>query len=352
MQAPMWLCTRSAAHELARRLRDAGGGVAIVPTAPERVRNADSDHPYRYDSYFHYLTGFGEPGAWLVLDGDGRSELFCRPRDPEREIWDGYRLGPAAPRPQRSASTRPGRSVELDDKLPALLAHQSARVDARSACTAGSNRASRRWLAAVRARAQPRHRMPGDATQPVRAARRDAARRRTRSSCRRCAARRASRPARMCARCAFARHAARRSPTRRCASTRSRPSCCTSSAATARSRPPIRASSPPARMPACCTTPPATRVLRAGELCLIDAGCELDGYASDVTRTWPANGRFSAAQRELYDIVLAAQEAAVAHTRPGARKTRRALGRGARARARHARRGPARRAMRTAASTT
>jgi Xaa-Pro aminopeptidase len=61
-------------------------------------------------------------------------------------------------------------------------------------------------------------------------------------------------------------------------------------------------------------------VLRAGELCLIDAGCELDGYASDITRTFPADGRFSAAQRELYDIVVAAQVAAVAATHPGARQ--------------------------------
>jgi Xaa-Pro aminopeptidase len=60
--------------------------------------------------------------------------------------------------------------------------------------------------------------------------------------------------------------------------------------------------------------------LRAGELCLIDAGCEVDGYASDITRTFPANGRFSTAQRELYDIVVAAQEAAIGATRPGARQ--------------------------------
>ena len=59
--------------------------------------------------------------------------------------------------------------------------------------------------------------------------------------------------------------------------------------------------------------------LRSGELCLIDAGCELDGYASDITRTFPANGRFSAEQRAVYDVVVAAQEAAVAQTRPGAR---------------------------------
>jgi Xaa-Pro aminopeptidase len=65
-------------------------------------------------------------------------------------------------------------------------------------------------------------------------------------------------------------------------------------------------------------TPSATP-LKAGELCLIDAGCELDGYASDVTRTFPADGRFSAPQRELYDLVEAAQAAAVAATRPGAR---------------------------------
>jgi Xaa-Pro aminopeptidase len=60
--------------------------------------------------------------------------------------------------------------------------------------------------------------------------------------------------------------------------------------------------------------------LKAGELCLVDAGCELDGYASDITRTFPATGRFSAAQRELYDIVHAAQDAAVAVTHPGARQ--------------------------------
>ena len=69
--------------------------MAIVPTAPERTRNRDSDHPYRFDSYFHYLTGFGEPEAVVVLIGgeSPRQILFCRDKDEEREIWDGYRLG-------------------------------------------------------------------------------------------------------------------------------------------------------------------------------------------------------------------------------------------------------------------
>ena len=73
--------------------------VAIIPTAPERSRNRDSDFPYRHDSYFYYLSGFTEPNACLVIDANGRTSLFCQPKDLEREIWDGYRLGPAAAPP-------------------------------------------------------------------------------------------------------------------------------------------------------------------------------------------------------------------------------------------------------------
>ena len=67
-----------------------------VPTAPERVRNRDSHFPYRFDSYFYYLTGFGEPEAVLVIVAGepSRERLFCRERNPEREIWDGFRHGP------------------------------------------------------------------------------------------------------------------------------------------------------------------------------------------------------------------------------------------------------------------
>jgi Xaa-Pro aminopeptidase len=68
-------------------------GVAVIPTAPERVRNRDSHFPYRFDSHFYYLTGFAEPEAVLVLT-DKRSILFCRERNPEREVWDGFRYGP------------------------------------------------------------------------------------------------------------------------------------------------------------------------------------------------------------------------------------------------------------------
>ena len=81
-------------------LAQLGNGVAVIPTAPERVRNADNHFPFRPDSDFWYLTGFPEPEAVLVLCADGqgvqRQWLFCRIKDAERETWDGFRYGPAA----------------------------------------------------------------------------------------------------------------------------------------------------------------------------------------------------------------------------------------------------------------
>ena len=77
-----------------------GDGIAIIPTSPERLRSRDSHHPYRFDSYFWYLSGFPEPEAVLVLIG-GKTPgtlLFCREKNEEREIWDGFRYGPAAAR--------------------------------------------------------------------------------------------------------------------------------------------------------------------------------------------------------------------------------------------------------------
>src|SRR5437762_13877437 len=83
-------------------MEEAGGGIALIPTAHEAARNRDSLYPYRHDSYFYYLTGFAEPESVLVLVA-GNSEstppraiLFCREKSLEREIWDGYRFGPDA----------------------------------------------------------------------------------------------------------------------------------------------------------------------------------------------------------------------------------------------------------------
>ena len=81
------------------------GGIAIVPTAAERPRNRDNDHPYRFDSYFHYLTGFGEPQAWLVVEGNGHSTLLLPTQEP-----GARNLGRLPPGSRRSAcSPRGGR---------------------------------------------------------------------------------------------------------------------------------------------------------------------------------------------------------------------------------------------------
>ena len=110
---------------LLQTMQEAGGGVAIIPTAPERVRNRDTHHSYRFDSYFYYLTGFREPEAVLVLvAGDApRSLLFCRSKDIEREIWDGYRHGPDAAR-ETFGFDEAHPIAELDAKLAELLLNQ------------------------------------------------------------------------------------------------------------------------------------------------------------------------------------------------------------------------------------
>ena len=126
------------------------GGVAIIPTAPEQQRNRDSDFPYRHDSYFFYLTGFTEPNAWLVLDASGRSTVFCQPKDLEREIWDGYRLGPEATVDALGVSA--AHSVaELDKLLPKLLENQHT-VWYPFATHKGLETRVDGWLNAVRAR--------------------------------------------------------------------------------------------------------------------------------------------------------------------------------------------------------
>src|SRR5574341_1645217 len=104
-----------------------GRGVAVICTAPERLRNRDAHYPYRFDSYFHYLTGFPEPEAVLVLvAGDVvKSLLFCRERNEEREIWDGYRYGPEAAR-TAFGFDEAYTVAKLDEMLPKLLADQPA----------------------------------------------------------------------------------------------------------------------------------------------------------------------------------------------------------------------------------
>lgn len=126
------------------------GGIAIVPTALERPRNRDTDFIYRHDSYFYYLTGFTEPNAWLVITAEGQTTLFCQPKDLEREIWDGIRLGPEAA-PEHLGVSEAFSVAELDQRLPKLLENRQT-VWYPFATHAGLESRINGWLQPVRAR--------------------------------------------------------------------------------------------------------------------------------------------------------------------------------------------------------
>jgi len=301
---------------LARALKAAGGGIALLPTAPEAPRNRDSDFAYRHDSYFYYLTGFSEPGAWLAVDASGHSTLFCRPKDLEREIWDGIRLGPKAA-PAALGVDAAFSADMLDEKMPALLTNQNA-LWFPFATHKGLETQVDGWLGKVRARIrfgaecpQSQHdlcklldemRLIKDASEIaiLRRAGKISAGAHVRAMQTSAAMLRAGvkgglREYHLEAELLheFRRHG---------------------------SQYPAYTSIVAAGANACVLHYRAGDAeLKDGDLCLIDAGCELDGYASDITRTFPADGKFTPAQRTLYDIVLAAQDAAVKVTKPGKR---------------------------------
>jgi Xaa-Pro aminopeptidase len=309
------MTTRLYAQRRARLATQLGpDAVAIVPTAPERLRNRDSEFLFRFDSYFHYLSGFGEPNAWLVITSDGHTTLFCQPKDLEREIWDGIRLGPdAAPAALGVDAAFP--VTELDQRLPKLLENK-ATVWYPFATHQGLEGLIDGWLKAVRARVrygalcpEAQHDLCAllDEMRLFKDGHEQAVMRRAAQISAGAHIRAMQLSARMLRNGEDVReyhldaellHEFRRHG----------------------SQYPAYGSIVAAGANACVLHYRADNApIRDGELVLIDAGCELDGYASDITRTFPANGRFSAPQRTLYELVLASQEAAVEATRAGAR---------------------------------
>ncbi|MDZ7814149.1 MAG: aminopeptidase P N-terminal domain-containing protein [Ideonella sp.] len=124
--------------------------MALLPTAPARLRNADNDFAYRHDSHFFHLTGFAEPEAWLVLNAEGRSILFCQPRDEAREIWDGLRVGPERA-PALLGVDEAHAAQTLDELMPGLLANQASVWFPFGGCEGLQARVAQ-WLDAVRRR--------------------------------------------------------------------------------------------------------------------------------------------------------------------------------------------------------
>jgi Xaa-Pro aminopeptidase len=298
-------------ERLLAAMRAAGGGVALVPTAPEALRNRDTEYPYRHDSYFYHLSGFAEPQSFIVLDataqaGEPASILFCRTKNAERETWEGFHYGPEAAR-EAFGFDAAFSIEEIDTQMPRLIADAPALFYAfgRSSELDGQ---VRRWLDAVRAQSRSGVAAPTRLVdiQPIlddmrlvkdehelaimrQAARISAqAHRRAMQICRP-GMREYELEAELLY--TFRRNGAQA---------------------------PAYGSIVAAGANACVLHYPAgNAIARDGDLILIDAACELDGYATDITRTFPANGRFSPAQRELYDIVLAAQQAAIDATRAG-----------------------------------
>ncbi|HLS84313.1 MAG TPA: aminopeptidase P N-terminal domain-containing protein [Arenimonas sp.] len=282
--------------------------ILILPAAPERVRSHDTHYPYRQDSDFWYLSGFPEPEAVLVLvpgRKHGESLLFCRERDPEREAWDGPRAGP------EGAVERYGMDdaypiTDLDDILPGLLEGRT-RVYYHFGRDTEFDLKLIGWVNRVRAQvrqgAEPPHEFLelGHLLHELRLFKSAAELKLMRKAAAiAAAAQRAAMAATRPGLREYEIEAALQYTWRR-------------HGAVAAYEPIVGAGAN-----ACVLHYRANDgQLQDGDLLLCDAGAEYGNYASDITRTWPVNGRYSREQRALYELVLAAQAAAMAQARPG-----------------------------------
>jgi len=284
-----------------------GAGVAVFLAAPETIRNNDVHHEYRQDSDFWYLTGFPEPDAVLLLRPGQKPEsvMFVRPRDRAREVWNGVRAGP------EGAVARHG--IDAAHPLDALEAELPKYLDdaSRVHYTLGRNRPfDRHVLAWIERSRNPRNGIDGVAeVSDVSVVLHD------------------QRLGKSASELASLRRAAELSTQAHLAAMRVvRPGLheyeiqavieyvCRSRGSARLGYPSIVGAGDHA------TTlhyTENTGELRDGDLLLVDAGCEVDYYTADITRTYPVSGRFTAPQRELYEIVLEAQLAAIDACRPG-----------------------------------
>nr|WP_100549592.1 MULTISPECIES: Xaa-Pro aminopeptidase [unclassified Pseudomonas] len=283
--------------------------IAILPAAPVYIRNRDVEHVYRQDSDFQYLTGFPEPEAVMALipgREHGEYVLFCRERDPERELWDGLRAG------QDGAISQFGADDafpigDIDDILPGLIEGRE-----RVYYAIGSNQEFdhrlMEWVNHIRAKARQGAMPPNEfvalnhllhdmrlykSAAEVKVMK-EAAEISARAHIRAMQASRAG---------LFEYHLEAELD--------------------------YEFRKGGAKMPAYGSIVAAGRnacilhyrendaALKDGDLVLIDAGCEIDCYASDITRTFPVSGRFSPEQKAIYELVLKANEEAFKFIAPG-----------------------------------
>ncbi len=286
-----------------------GGGIAIQPTAPERIRNRDVYYPFRSDSDFHYLTGFPEPEAVMVLVPNrpqGEYILFCREKDPEAETWHGRRAGLEGACDLYGADDAFPIS-DLDDILPGLLENKERIYytmgryqDFDQRLVGWLNRVTSKGRAGVHAPDQ--FNSVGHYVHEMRMYK----------------SREEIKTMRRAAQISAAAH--------RRAMEICKPGLFEYQVEAELLHNFMRHGSRSPAYPSIVGGGANTCILHYnenneqlgdGDLLLIDAGCELDHYASDITRTFPVNGRFTAEQRAIYEIVLEAQLAAIDKVAPG-----------------------------------
>ncbi len=296
------------AQRRARLLSKMQHGLAILPNAPEQRRNGDADFPYRFDSNFHYLTGFREPESVLVLIAGSQPQaiLFCREKDIDREIWDGYRYGPDAAREEFGFDAA-FPIASLDEKLIELMCNQHALY-----YPLGNDPGWDQRILKLRSQVQEKARSGIRAPDELR------------DVCTLINEMRLFKDLheldilRRAAAISTAAHRRAMQFTRigqfeYQVEAELLHEFCRNGA-----RDPAYTSIVAGGANACVLHYTANNAkLHDGDLLLIDAGCELDGYASDITRTYPVNGRFLGAQKEVYEIVLASQAVAIAAALPG-----------------------------------
>ena len=289
------------------------GSIAIIATAPVSLRNRDADYAYRPDSDFYYLTGFAEPDSVAVLIAGKRGQaakyiLFCRERDPLKEVWDGRRAGTQGALADFAVDEAYCIS-QLDERMPGLLENKTAIYYSMGNSQSFDLKVlnwRKQVLEKVRTGVKAPHKLIAieryihemrlikdrDEIKTMRQAAKISAKAHIKAM-------QLSQPGLMeyqieaALLSTFMEHGSR-APAYNSIVAGSENGCILHY---------VENNSP----------------LIDGELLLIDAGAELDCYASDITRTFPVNGHFSTEQRAIYDVVLAAQEAAIAQVKPGKR---------------------------------
>ncbi|MGH1486760.1 MAG: Xaa-Pro aminopeptidase [Cellvibrionaceae bacterium] len=283
--------------------------IAILPSSSEKIRNRDADYPFRQDSDFYYLSGFPEPEAVLVLvpgRKHGETILFCRERDRTREIWDGYRAGPEGACDSYQADDA-FPIADIDDILPGLLEGRE-RVYYSMGRDQVFDQKVMSWVNAIRSQVRSGATPPGEFLNLDHLLH----------------------DQRLFKRAAEARIMKRAAEISAEAHCHAMQVCqpgmyeyeleaeLLHTFVKSGSRSPAYNSIIGSGDNACILHyVENTRQMKSGDLVLIDAGCELEHYASDITRTFPVNGKFSAEQKAIYQLVLDAQAAAIDVIKPG-----------------------------------